>query len=247
VTARFDGGRVGRSAEGLTALAHLCRRAASIAGLSIAATWFAATPHAQAKSPNPGHHASSGAATAPVKASAKAAPKAREPNKPSGAGSDKLPPPRGKIAVFAFGGDAAAPLRREVVRILQAKGLKILSNIRPVDSPAQFREMADTLHVFAYVDGELELEGGQASATVQVRSGVSGLRIASATFAGDRKKAFADLSKGLWDAVAPALARASADALMPHAHASPMRIEAGTPIGTEDEAPAPAGGAPGPS
>jgi len=242
VTARFDGGRVGRSAEPPRALA----RAALIAGTWIGASWFAATPYAEAKSPNAGHHASSGAAV-PGKTSAKAAPKARETNKPSGAGSDKLPPPRGKIAVFAFGGDAAAPLRREVVRILQAKGLKILSNIRPVDSPAQFREMADTLHVFAYVDGELEIEGGQASATVQVRSGVSGLRIASATFAGERKKALADLSKGLWDAVAPALARASADALMPHAHASPMRIEAGTPIGAEDEAPVPAGGAPGPS
>lgn len=178
------------------------------------------------------------------KHAAKSAPKSHET--PAPALADKPPTPHGKIAVFSFAGEAAASLRREVVRVLTAKGLKIVANIRPVDSPAQFREMADALHVFAYVDGELESDGPQASATVQVRSGVTGLKIASVTFAGERKKVMTDLSHGLWDALAPALGRASAEALLPHAHQAPMRIEAGTPIGAEDEAP-PVGGGPGPS
>jgi len=180
---------------------------------------------------------------AAAKQAPRSAPKSRET---TAAPADKPAPPRGKVAVFSFAGEAGASLRREVVRVLSAKGLKIVANIRPVDSPAQFREMADALHVFAYVDGELESDGSQASATVQVRSGVTGLKIASVTFAGERKKMMSDLSHGLWEALVPALGRASAEALLPHAHQAPMRIEAGTPLGAEDEAP-PVGGGPGPS
>jgi len=216
-------GRGDRGARGLRGLALLVGLVAAAAGPGVAG---AKTPKAASK------HAP------------KNAPKTHETA--AAVPADKPPPPRGKVAVFSFAGEAGASLRREVVRVLNAKGLKVVANIRPVDSPAQFREMADALHVFAYVDGELESDGAQASATVQVRSGVTGLKIASVTYAGERKKMMSDLSRGLWDALVPALGRASAEALLPHAHQAPMRIEAGTPLGAEDEA-APVGGGPGPS
>ena len=140
-------------------------------------------------------------------------------------------PPKGKVAVFMFTGDAAVPIRKEVLRLLQAKGLKVVASIRPVDSPEQFREMAETLDLIAYVTGETEVDGDEASATVHVRSGASGLRLVSATFSGDKRKLSGELGRALWDQIAPSLSKATVDAAGPRRHdRAPMRIEAGTPI-----------------
>jgi hypothetical protein len=144
---------------------------------------------------------------------------------------EPLPPPKGKVAVLAFEGDGANPLRARVVRLLRAKGLKVITTLRPVDTPEQYREMADTLVLVAFLDGEASEDGDQASVTVHVRSGVSGLRIASATLAGERRKLPATIDKELWSQLAPPLSRVCTDAAKPHKRErEPMRIEAGTPL-----------------
>jgi hypothetical protein len=122
-------------------------------------------------------------------------------------------------------------LRARVVRLLRAKGLKVITTLRPVDTPEQYREMADTLVLVAFLDGEASEDGDQASVTVHVRSGVSGLRIASATLAGERRKLPATIDKELWAQLAPPLSRVCTDAAKPHKRErEPMRIEAGTPL-----------------
>ena len=63
-----------------------------------------------------------------------------------------IPVTKGKVAVFAFKGDDGDAVRAEVVHILRAKGLDVMTSLRPVDSAAQFREMADTLDLAAYID-----------------------------------------------------------------------------------------------
>jgi hypothetical protein len=91
--------------------------------------------------------------------------------------------------------------------------------------------MAVTLNLVGYLDGEFVGDGGQASATVYVRSGVTGLRAVSTTFAGERRTLLADVGKGLWDRLSPDLARLCADAAKPRkAERPPLRIEAGTPL-----------------
>lgn len=150
---------------------------------------------------------------------------------------------KGKVAVFAFAGDGVTPVRREVLHVLQVKGLKVVTTLRPVDSPAQYREMAETLDLMAYVDGEVDGDADAASATIHVRSGASGLRIASATVSGDRRKLPAELGKTLWDQIGAPLARASADAALPHRHErAPLRIEAGTPLANPPAEPEPGTG-----
>ncbi len=142
-----------------------------------------------------------------------------------------IPPPKGKVAVMGFEGDGANPLRARVVRLLRAKGLKVVTSLRPVDTPEQYREMADTLVLVAFLDGEASEDGDQASVTVHVRSGVSGLRVASATLAGERRKLPATIDKELWAQLAPPLSRICADAAKPRKRErEPMRIEAGTPL-----------------
>jgi len=158
-----------------------------------------------------------------AKPAARAQPKEKEP--------PPLPAPQGKFVVFTFAGEGAHLFQRQVINSLRAKGLKVITNLRPVDSPEQYREMALTLNLVAYVDGEFVGEGDQASATVYLRSGVTGLRAASTTFAGERRTLAAEVGKGLWDRMSPDLARLCADAAKPRkAERPPLRIEAGTPL-----------------
>jgi hypothetical protein len=141
-----------------------------------------------------------------------------------------------KVAMFAFSGDEVEPIRRQVQHLLKAKGLKINSGLRPVDSAEQYREMAVTLNLIAYVDGEVSIDGAEGSATIFVRSGATGLRIASATFSGDRHLLAANIGRELWEQVGPALGRALADSTKPRkVDREPMRINAGTPLTDSDE------------
>jgi hypothetical protein len=142
-----------------------------------------------------------------------------------------LPAPQGKFVVFTFAGEGAHRVQQQVISSLRAKGLKVITNLRPVDSAEQYREMAVTLNLVAYVDGEYAGDGDQASATVYVRSGVTGLRAVSTTFAGEKRTLPAEIGRGLWDRISPDLSRLCADAAKPRkAERPPLRIEAGTPL-----------------
>lgn len=184
-------------------------------------------------------------AGAPAGAAAKhGAPRAKKP--PKGCPAPKVEPPvavvpvaGAKVAVLAFSGDDAEPVRRQVMHALRAKGIKMMTSLRPVDSPEQFREMSATLNLVAYVDGEVAVDGAAASATVFVRNGATGMRTASATFAAERRALGAVIAKELWDRIGVAMSDAVAEAAKPHKGREPMRINAGTPL-TNAEAAEPA-------
>ncbi|HMF41249.1 MAG TPA: hypothetical protein VKQ32_11155 [Polyangia bacterium] len=142
-----------------------------------------------------------------------------------------LPAPQGKFAVFTFEGEGAHRVQQQVIASLRAKGLKVITNLRPLDSAEQYREMAVTLNLVAYLDGEYIGDGDQASATVYVRSGVTGLRSTSTTFAGEKRTLPAEVGKGLWERISPDLSRLCVDAAKPRKlERAPLRIEAGTPL-----------------
>jgi hypothetical protein len=139
--------------------------------------------------------------------------------------------PGAKVAVMAFSGGDAEAVRRQVLRVLRAKGLKVNAGLRPVDSAEQYREMAGALGLVAYVHGEVSGDGDDESATIHVRGGHSGLRIASATFSGARRELPGNVGKELWAQIGGAFARACNDASKPRkSERGPMRINAGTPI-----------------
>src|SRR5262245_9241181 len=125
---------------------------------------LAAVPaHASSKrKPRAGGSGNSGS-TGGGKSAGRAQPKpAKEPKDPP------LPAPQGKFAVFTFEGEGAHLVQRQVINSLRAKGLKVVTNLRPLDSAEQYREMAATLNLVAYVDGEYVVDGDQATATVYV-------------------------------------------------------------------------------
>ncbi|HLK93367.1 MAG TPA: hypothetical protein VKZ18_25975 [Polyangia bacterium] len=166
--------------------------------------------------------------------------KVKPPAKNCPAPKDEPPPivvAGGKVAVFSFTGDDAETVRRQVMHLLKAKGMKVMTNLRPVDSAEQFREMSVALNLVAYVDGEVTIEGNDGSATVFVRNGATGMRTASATVAADRHQLGASLSKEIWEKIGPALSQATADAAKPRKPGrEPMRINAGTPLTDADTA-----------
>ena len=197
-------GKVGSSAA---------KSKASPSGTNVAKSAKASKPTAKATKPT---------AKAATKG-AKPPPEAKAPPLPTRAS--------GKVAVFLFDGDGAPSLRARVVRLLRARGLKVTTTLRPVDSAEQYREMADALQLAAFLDGEASEDGDQASVTVYLRSGVSGLRIASATLASARRTLPGELDKSLWPQIGPPLARVCVEAAKPRKRErEPMRIEAGTPL-----------------
>jgi hypothetical protein len=139
----------------------------------------------------------------------------------------------GKVAVLGFTGDGAARVQQVVVTTLRTRGLQVTTSLRPVDSAEQFREMAATLRLAAYIEGTVGGDGPQGQATIHVRSGVTGRRIASVRFSGERSALAADVGNGLWPRTGSQLARLCAEAAKPRkGPRRAMHINAGTPIET---------------
>jgi hypothetical protein len=165
-------------------------------------------------------------------AAATAASKSKCPPLPVAADPPVAIPPHSKVALFPLQGPNAAAVQRSIVSALRAKGIEVNTHIRPLfDTPEQFRETSVALNLAAYIDGDTAADGDQTSATIRVRSGITGLPVASTTFAGDKRAVSTDLAKHLWDRLGTELAHACADAAKPRkAERPPLRIEAGTPI-----------------
>ena len=89
--------------------------------------------------------------------------------------------------------------------------------------------MAATLRLAAYIDGSVGGDGAQAP--VNVRSGITGRRVASVHFSGDRGGLASDVGNGLWLRTGSQLARLCAEAAKPRKGGRrAMRINAGTPL-----------------
>ena len=138
------------------------------------------------------------------------------------------PPVSGKVAVFGFTGDGASRVQQVVVSTLRTRGLQVTTGLRPVDSADQYREMAAALRLAAYIDGSVGGDGSQA--TVNVRSGMTGRRIASVRFSGERSALASDVGNGLWPRTGSQLARLCAEAAKRKGGGKATRINAGTPV-----------------
>lgn len=151
----------------------------------------------------------------------------------SKSGKPDGPTVSGKVAVFGFTGEGAGRVQQAVVSTLRTRGLQVTTGLRPVDSAEQYREMAATLRLAAYIDGSVGGDGSQGHATVLVRSGMTGRRIASLRFAGERSALASDVGNGLWPRTGTQLARLCAEAAKPRKGGrKAMRINAGTPVET---------------
>ena len=143
------------------------------------------------------------------------------------------PNQEGKIVTFPFRNDDGGALSRQVGQLLAARGLEIMTDVKPVDSAEQFRDMATALHLAAYVDGDVRGTDASTRATVRLRSGYTGRKVAEISFKETRENLPREISDRLWAKLGPAVAHVCVDAGRPRKKSrSTLEINAGTPIET---------------
>jgi hypothetical protein len=144
-----------------------------------------------------------------------------------------VPNQQGKVVVFPFRNDDGDMVSTQVAQLLEARGLEVVTGVRPVDSVDQYRDVATHLGLAAYVDGDVR--GGEAKtrATIRLRSGYTGRSVLQATFTESRANLPRELSDKLWTKVGSAMARVCEDATKPRKPSrTTLQINAGTPIET---------------
>ena len=142
-----------------------------------------------------------------------------------------VPNQQGKIVVFSFRNDDDGALSMQVGQLLQARGLELVPDVRPVDTAEQFRDVATHLDLVGYVEGDLRpTRDGKAKLTLRVRNGYTGRSVTQAVFTDSVDALPRALSGKLWSKLAPAIAHACADASKPRRRSRTMQINAGTPL-----------------
>ena len=141
-----------------------------------------------------------------------------------------------KIALLDFRGDNTEQIRGQVLKVLKTKVREVSTNLRPLDTTEQYRDMGAALNLALYVHGQIKDTGkDQSVLTIDLRSGVNGRKLTSVKFTGNRRKLYADAEDELWKRIEKPFGRACLEATKAvRHHSAPMRIEAGTPI--EDSA-----------
>jgi hypothetical protein len=154
--------------------------------------------------------------------------------------SNVTPNQTGRIVVFPFRNDDGGALSLQVGQLLAARGLDVMSDVKPVDSAEQYRDMATALGLVAYVDGDVRGSDANARATVRIRSGYSGRKVAEVSFKESRENLPREISDRLWTKLGPSVAHACVDAAKPRKKSrTTLEINAGTPIETVPRAPPP--------
>ena len=148
--------------------------------------------------------------------------------------SNVVPNQQGKIVLFTFRNDDDSRVSTQVGHLLEARGLEVVTGVRPVDSAEQYRDLATALDLVAFVDGDVRGTDAKSRATIRVRSGLSGRKTMEVAFTESRSSLPRELSAKLWTRVGPAVARACADVINKPRKKSrnTLQINAGTPIET---------------
>src|SRR5437868_4126035 len=88
----------------------------------------------------------------------------------------------GKVVLFPIKYDDDRTLAVQIERILRSKGFEVVTGVRPVDTAEQYRDVATSMNLVAFVGGDYREVGEKASVTINVRSGFTGKKVIATTF-----------------------------------------------------------------
>jgi hypothetical protein len=136
-----------------------------------------------------------------------------------------------KVVLFPIKYDDDRTLAVQIERILRSKGYEVVTGLRPVDTAEQYRDVATSMNLVAFVAGDYREVGEKASVTIHVRSGYTGKKVIATTFKETPLHMHHEIEEKLWPKIGRVLARASAEASRPRKRArNALVIEAGTPL-----------------
>jgi hypothetical protein len=143
-----------------------------------------------------------------------------------------VPNQQGKVVVFGFRNDDRDAVSAQVGRLLELRGMEVVTGVRPVDNAEQYRDVATHLGLVAFIEGDVRGTDAKTLVTVRLRSGFTGRPLSKATFVDSRENLLRNISDTLWKKVGAVMARACLDASKPRKPSRALRINAGTPIET---------------
>jgi hypothetical protein len=176
----------------------------------------------------------SGASVAAARARARAAkqaPKTLTSNLSTNLGEKSDAKTDGKVVLFPIKYDDDRTLAVQIERILRTKGYEVVTGLRPVDTAEQYRDVATSMNLVAFVGGDYREVGEKASVTINVRSGYTGKKVIATTFKETPLHMHNEIEVKLWPKIGRVLARATAEANRPRKRArNALVIEAGEPL-----------------
>jgi hypothetical protein len=136
-----------------------------------------------------------------------------------------------KVVLFPIKYDDDRTLAVQIERILRSKGFEVVTGLRPVDTAEQYRDVATSMNLVAFVAGDYREVGEKASVTINVRSGFTGKKVIATTFKETPLHMHNEIEGKLWPKIGRVLSRASVHANRPRKRVrNPLVIEAGEPL-----------------
>jgi hypothetical protein len=133
------------------------------------------------------------------------------------------------VAVQPISGNVGPALRAQIARILQRKGVRVLTSLPPASGTSQYPGMASEHRVAAFVVTDVTEHGHSASVTFLVWHSDGSVGGRWSVWASD-KKLYKAVAKGFWKQLGRPLSECKAPPSEDLGPAPPMRINAGDPL-----------------
>lgn len=138
------------------------------------------------------------------------------------------PLPGTRVAVQPIEGDAGPSVRAQLVRLLAARGFRVVQSIPAVSGTAQYPGLAQERRIASFLVTSLEERAHSLTATFLVWRGIEGDVADRWSVSAPLKRFPRAVAKGFWQHLGPALCAAMTPPSGKLPPAPPMRIDAGS-------------------
>jgi hypothetical protein len=135
-----------------------------------------------------------------------------------------------RISVQPLQGPGDVVLRRQIARMVRARGFRVVTSIPAVAGTAQYVTLAREHRLAGFVTADIEERRTRNTITLLVWSGATGSVVGRWSTSAPPKRLPRALARGFWKNLGKAIKTAEAPPSNYLPPAPPMRIDAGTPL-----------------